>query len=151
VKTERTEIDPPAPDPCQACPWLTKNHGKRHPEKYYSDANRRRLWGGMRTGDAPGMTCHPTDPENQPIRDDVRTRECTGAWILLMREQQALEGALRDGGTFVTYAKGRRLALTREGFFVLMGAILPPPLGRGLQGTTLNNEADVSIGLGTDR
>ena len=65
--------------------------------------NRRRLWSGLRTGDAPGMTCHPTDPENQPVKEAVRTRECTGAWLLLLREMAALEAS----AGLADYRRGR--------------------------------------------
>jgi hypothetical protein len=126
-KTERTEIDPPAPDACAACPWRTANHRKPHAEGYYTDANRRRLWSGLRTGEAPGMTCHPTDPANQPTKESQRTRECTGAWVLLLRESKACEDILRAGGTYADYKRGRKLPMTREGLFAMMGAMLPKP------------------------
>lgn len=145
-KTERTEIDPPAADPCAACPWRTANHGKPHPDGYYTDANRKRLWAGLRTGDAPGMTCHPTDPENQPVKASQRTRECTGAWILLLREQRAFE----QSADLRSYQRCRKLALTRDGFLAILGAMLPAPFGRGLQGTRVN-DSEVSIGLKTGR
>ena len=108
MKEERTEIDPPAATPCAACPWRTGNHRKPHPQGYNSDANRRRLWSGLRTGEAPGMTCHPTDPENQPVKETVRTRECTGAWLLLLREMAALEAS----AGLADYRRGRKLAVT---------------------------------------
>lgn len=147
MKTQRTEIDPPAPDPCAACPWLTSNHGKKHPGNYYSDANRRRLWKGLRTGDAPGMTCHPTDPENQPVKEEQRTRECTGAVVLMQRELNAFEEAV----DMTTYRRGRSLAATREGLLSHAVAALPYPMGRGLAGTILNMAAPVSLGANLRR
>lgn len=147
MKSERTEIDAPDDHPCRACPWLTANHRRPHPDGYYSDANRRRLWNGLRTGDAPGMTCHPTDPCNQPVADATRTRECAGAWILLGREMRSFEHAR----TFAAYRRGRRLAMTREGLWVVLSALLPAPLGRGLSGLTIDLDQPVSIGLRSGR
>lgn len=144
TKIRRTEVDPPEASPCAACPWLTTNHRRPHPEGYYTDANRRRLWNGLRTGEAPGMTCHPTDPENQPVKNDQRTRECAGAAILAQRELRAFE----DSEDFAHYRKGRRLAMTREGLFAVALAPMPQPIGRGLAGTELEMNAAVSLGAG---
>ena len=144
MKTERTEIDPPAADPCAACPWLTKNHRRDHPEGYYTDKNRRRLWSGLRSGDAPGMTCHPTDPENQPTKSEQRTRECAGAVILMQRELHAFEQV----GSMSEYRKGRRLAATRDALIQHAMAPMPRPIGRGLAGVELNMGAEVSLGQG---
>lgn len=149
MKTDRTEIDGPDPDPCRACPWLTANHRRPHPDGWYTDANRRRLWNGLRTGEAPGMTCHPTDPVNQPVGDNTRTRECAGAWILLAREHEAVTAALDKGG-FPAYTRGRKLAMNRNGVLSMVAALLPAPIGRGL-GTLKLKDAPVSIGLGTGR
>lgn len=52
--------------PCAQCPWRTSNQGKRHPDGWYTKANLRRLWAGLRRGER--MTCHPTDPAN-PVSD----------------------------------------------------------------------------------
>ena len=144
MKTERTEIDPPAEHPCAACPWLTANHRKAHPEGYYTDANRRRLWNGLRTGEAPGMTCHPTDPRNQPVKDDQRTRECTGALILMQREANAFE----EAGSMAQYKTGRKLAATRDGLINHAMSPMPYPIGRGLAGAVLDMSAPVSLGQG---
>ena len=148
TKTDRTEIDPPAESACAACPWRTSNHRRRHPDSWYTDANRRRLWNGIRTGEAPGMTCHPTDPNNQPVGQNTRTRECTGIWTLVMRELKAFEHS-----TSVTaYRRGRSLAMNLDGLAEVATAImLPPPLGRGLNGTTIPNDTEISLGLGTGR
>jgi hypothetical protein len=145
VKTERTEIEGLADKPCAACPWLTANHRRPHPEGWYSDANRRRLWNGLRTGEAPGMTCHPTDPENQPVGEHVVTRECTGAWLLIAKETKAFE----ESSSFAEYRRGRKLAMTRGGFLEAISALMPPPFGRGLK--VKLDDAPVSIGLGTGR
>lgn len=151
MKVERSEIDAPTDHPCAACPWLTANHRRRHPEGWYTDANRRRLWNGLRTGDAPGMTCHPTDPLNQPVRDGICTRECAGAWTLLAREWRDFEIATHHGAAMVEYRRGRRLPMTRGGFIVLAEALMPAPFGRGRMGLTFDLTTPVSIGLGTGR
>lgn len=145
-KTERTEIDGVADKACAACPWRTVNHGKPHPDGWYTDANRKRLWNGLRTGDAPGMTCHPTDPLNQPVGDSTVTRECAGAWLIIARECAALDEAKSVG----EYRKGRKLAMTREGLAVAVSATLPFPLGRGLK-VCLDDDPGISLGLGTGR
>lgn len=146
MKDQRDEFtNELAEHPCAACPWLTANHRRRHPDGYYSDANRRRLWAGLRTGDAPGMTCHPTDPANQPVADHVVTRECTGAWLLIARETKAAEQA----GSLAAYRKDRKLPMTRDGILVAVSALLPPPFGRGIR--VALRDAPVSIGLGTGR
>jgi hypothetical protein len=56
---------------------------------WYSDANRNRLWRGLRSGER--MTCHPTDCRHPQINgkrapETVQTRECAGALILVQRE-----------------------------------------------------------------
>lgn len=93
----RTAIAPAAARPCAACPWLLANHGRRHPDGWYRATNLRRLWAGLRTGEAPGMSCHPTDPDN-PVPEGWRgvpvgtvTRECAGAQTLVQRELRLFE------------------------------------------------------------
>lgn len=121
--TERTAIAPPADHPCAACPWLVDNHGRPHPDGWYTRANRRRLWGGLRQGEM--MTCHPTDPDNPPPsnRLDAQapagrpTRLCAGAWALIMVEVSLLDAELkRPGGTLVSYRRSRpHPPLTKDG------------------------------------
>jgi hypothetical protein len=49
--SDRTCVEGPDPDgPCRACPWLVANHQRRHADGWYTVANRRRLWGGLRDG-----------------------------------------------------------------------------------------------------
>lgn len=146
MKTERDKIEGVADHPCAACPWRTVNHRKPHPDGWYSDANRRRLWTGLRTGEAPGMTCHPTDPLNQPVGDNTVTRECAGAWLIIARECKALE----EAASIAAYRKGRKLAMTREGLACAVAATLPYPLGRGLK-VALDDDDGISLGLGTGR
>lgn len=144
MKTERTEIELPASHVCAACPWLTANHGKRKPAYYYTKANRRRLWNGLRTGQAPGMTCHPTDPENQPVSEHVTTRECAGALQLIARELHYLNQA----GDPRVYAKNRPVPLTRQGIMIIADRMI---FGRwrNLYNTTIDVRDDVSHGFET--
>lgn len=88
---------PCAPKACVACPWRKANQGKPHPHGWYDQSNLDRLWRGLRTGEAPGMTCHPTDTNNlvpeghrEPPESAVR-HECTGALILVQRELRHVE------------------------------------------------------------
>lgn len=86
--------------PCSACPWLTVNHGKPHPHKWYTLANRRRLWKGTRDGES--MSCHPTDPNNEvpegtkPVPEGTATRECAGLLILQQREVMRFQAACKE-------------------------------------------------------
>ncbi len=80
---------------CASCPFLKSNHRKPHPAKWYQVANLRRLWNGLRTGNAPGMICHSSDPKSaeyggsgniQPGKE----HECAGALILQLVNMNAL-------------------------------------------------------------
>jgi hypothetical protein len=85
---------------CQTCPWLKKNHGVKHQAKWYTKANIRRLWNGLRTGKAPGMVCHSTDPNNSDyggkgtVRPDFEPQECAGALILQIQNVNAISAGL---------------------------------------------------------
>lgn len=105
--------------PCRHCPWLTTNHRRRHPDGWFTKANRARLWAKLRTGDS--MSCHPTDPNNpvseravaagyRPAPATARTRECMGALILQQREFMVWQDV--HGGDHAAYRKGRPGALT---------------------------------------
>lgn len=122
--SRRTVMREAAQDPCRGCPWRTANHGKAHPDGWYSKANLRRLWAGLRTGDAPGMTCHPTDPDNpvsaqadaegyRPAPDGSETRECAGAIILQQRELMRYQEVVEAGGSFADYKRGNPGAMTK--------------------------------------
>lgn len=86
------KVEEAAPHPCGACPWRTENQGKRHQHGFYTKKNLRRLWAGLRRGEA--MTCHPTDPRMaefdgyEKCADASKTKECTGSIILVQRELQ---------------------------------------------------------------
>lgn len=101
--------------PCAACPWRASNQGKPHPHGWYSKKNLRRLWAGLRSGKAPGMTCHPTDPDNEvpeghrPAPEGNDARECAGALILVQRELKLLEKDPKG------YLKARPGGLTKAG------------------------------------
>lgn len=83
-------VHPASPRPCAHCPWRVANQGKRHPGHWYTKANLRRLWSGLRRGE--DMTCHPTDPEMDvpeglpTVPETARTTVCTGALVLKQRE-----------------------------------------------------------------
>lgn len=125
VASRRTEIREAAKSPCVGCPWLIKNHGRRTADGWYTKANLLRLWGGIRTGEAPGMTCHPTDPDNpvseagsaqglKSAPEGAVTRECAGSIIIQQRELDLYQ---RADGDFSAYRKGRSRAMTREALF----------------------------------
>jgi hypothetical protein len=80
---------------CETCPWLTKNHGRKHPAKWYTTTNLRRLWTGLRTGNAPGMTCHSSDPRSNEYggKGDIKpgkVHECGGALNLIIANINAI-------------------------------------------------------------
>ncbi|MCM0619801.1 hypothetical protein [Nocardioides bruguierae] len=124
-ESRRTAVREATKSPCQACPWLTANQGKHTPDGWYTKANLRRLWAGLRTGEAPGMTCHPTDPDNpvseagiaaglKAAPEGAVTRECAGSIILQQREVDLFQ---RVDGDFATYRSGRPGAMTRVALF----------------------------------
>jgi hypothetical protein len=113
---------PAALVPCQACPWRLANQGRRHPGGWYTAANLRRLWAGLRRGE--DMSCHPTDPAN-PVPDgwrqvppDTRTRECAGALILKQREVMVLQEVY--GSDPRAYRRGRPHGLTSQGVLAVV-------------------------------
>lgn len=116
-RSEATGVVPAAETPCAQCPWRTENQGKRHPDGWYTKANRTRLWSKLRRGEA--MTCHPTDPTNpipegaRAVPDGTTTRECTGAIILQQREVMVVQDMEVD---MKRYRRERPRGMTREGF-----------------------------------
>lgn len=86
------KIEAALPNACAACPWRITNQGQPHPHGFYDRANIKRLWDGIRKGDAPGMTCHPTDPSMaefegyEETAERERTHECMGSWVMITRE-----------------------------------------------------------------
>lgn len=106
--------------PCAHCPWRKSNRGKRHPDGWYSKQNLRRLWAGLRSGDAPGMTCHPTDLRNplpkgsKPVPDGTVARECAGALLLVTRELREVERLDKEDRA-IEYFRLRPYGLTRAG------------------------------------
>lgn len=124
-----TSAPAPVPGPCPPCPWLTANHGRPHPDGWYTRRNRDRLWAGLRRGNR--MSCHPTDPENdvtpaaraagyRPAPAHSEARECIGGLILQQREMQLLN----DSQEITTYQRQRPRGLTREGIARLLERLL---------------------------
>jgi hypothetical protein len=113
---------------CSGCPWLAVNQGTRTAHGWYTKANLRRLWAGLRNGER--MTCHPTDPANEPLPGQpavpagVATRECTGALVLVQRELQRLNDTCEAGGTFADYRRAHPKGLTFRGAMSWVGDVL---------------------------
>lgn len=90
-----SEFGKTTPKICATCPWRVVNHGKPHPAGWYRLSNLKRLWAGLRSGRAPGMICHSTDPKNAeyggnaPIKPG-HENECGGALYLLVRNMNAV-------------------------------------------------------------
>lgn len=127
-------LGPSARSACAQCPWRLENQGKRHRHGFYTKANLRRLWAGIRRGER--MTCHPTDPAMAEFEgyegtaERELTHECVGALVLAQREvmrfQWACEAAAREGARD-GYARYRRMfprGLLREGFAVIVSATM---------------------------
>ena len=106
----------PAIKPCSDCPWRKSNQDQKHKGHWYTKKNLNRLWAGLRTGSAPGMTCHPTDPSN-PLPDGMLggapkgqdPTECAGALLLIIRELKMVEKDVK------AYTKTRKKGLTKDG------------------------------------
>lgn len=124
---ERQSFGTANPKPCADCPWRVENlKRKPDPHKFYTLANLRRLWKGLRNGER--MTCHPTDPHMaeyeglEKTADRKTTHECTGATILVQREimrfQECAEEADAEGKKdgFRRYQKKYPGGLTKIGF-----------------------------------
>lgn len=132
-----------APKACSACPWRKSNQGKPHPHGWYRQTNLRRLWSGLRTGEAPGMTCHPTDPHNA-VPDGCKPapegppNECTGSLILIHREIRAFEADPR-GYSF------RSPSLSREGihWWAIARSVLAGTLVGGPPMPVLDDDPDI--------
>lgn len=105
---------------CEQCPWRTANQGKKHKFGFYTKANLRRLWNGLRTGNA--QSCHMTDPSHPEhiavgAKPDSKAQECPGSVILIHREIARLAGEEKcvDGPALDRYLKTRKKGLTNEG------------------------------------
>lgn len=121
-----SRVAPATSVPCGACPWRTSNHGKPHPDGWYTKRNRQRLWAGMRRGEA--MTCHPTDPNNpipegaRPVPEGTTTHECAGALVLQQREAMVLQEVY--GSDLRAYRRARPRGLTRDGIAEIVSRFL---------------------------
>jgi hypothetical protein len=123
---ELTEVRPATGKACSKCPWRLANQGQPHPHGFYTKANLRRLWAGIRRG--ARMSCHPTDPRMAEFEGYEKTagvsctHECSGALVLVQRELQrfkdAAEAAGAAGGSsdgLQRYRREHPKGLTREG------------------------------------
>jgi len=154
VSTKRKSIVADQSRACDACPWRKSNQGKRTSGGWYTKRNLRRLWAGLRTGEAPGMTCHPTDPDNPPsdagaqAPEDAQTKECYGSVLLVVRELKVAEGlhAEHQERTAQVYRKVRPKGLTRAGIahWIFRFAVNAPFLTGGPPlPSTFTEDADI--------
>jgi hypothetical protein len=135
--------------PCSHCPWRTENHGKPHPDGWYTAANRKRLWAKLRRGDA--MSCHPTDPTN-PVsakareqgaivaKEESTPKECVGAVVLQQREVMCFQADHKG------YFKTRKNGMTKRGLAVIVERVL---MG-GVLGTPAMLKPDLNAPVGHD-
>jgi hypothetical protein len=93
---------PVLPNACAQCPWRLSNQGTPHPHGFYTKANIKRLWDGLRTGAAPGMSCHPTDSRMADYEGYEQTAEreqmyrCTGSAVMVAREVARFQAFTRE-------------------------------------------------------
>ena len=129
--------------PCENCPWRTANHGKRTTYRFFTKANRQRLWNQIRRGEGI-QSCHQTDPSHP---DHVATgtkltatpHECMGSVILVVRELDRLvEGdwdqVVEPGhcDRYLASDRNRRFGLRKSGLlYYLMNRQMNPPMGDG--------------------
>ena len=92
----------PEATPCQSCPFLRANHGKRRPKGWYDEANVRRLWAGLSEGER--LACLELASPTAPPRD------CSGALLLVARHLYALRGR-----AFESYQHATPTPLTQQG------------------------------------
>ncbi len=134
---------------CAACPWRTTNHGRRHPDGWYTKANLKRLWAGLRTGEATGMTCHPTDPVNpaptgRPLAkapDGADFYECAGAHAIRQVEIRLLE----ECDSFEEYRRRSQAPpMTQEGLYIYVMDTQTSGPGAGILGLSPTQIPDVT-------
>lgn len=93
-----SETEPKTVHICATCPWIKANQGRRIPEVdrpagWYTKANLRRLWTGLRHGHE--MICHSTDPTantygGKPGIKPGKEQVCAGALTLLIQNINAV-------------------------------------------------------------
>lgn len=151
---------PAAKTPCAACPWRLSNQGKRHPNGWYTKANLRRLWKGLRRGEP--MSCHPTDPHNpvtpedeaaghKPAPEGMEPRECAGSLIVCQREAVIFDAIAKEPEVDATksglraYRERRKGGMTREGLAEVISRYFfgGTPLGGGEMSRPDLNDSDV--------
>lgn len=98
---DRQAFAPAKAKACKDCPWRTTNlKRKPDPHGFYTLANLRRLWRGLRNGER--MTCHPTDPEMAEFAGYEKTAErpvtyeCAGALVLIQREMERFQSCAKE-------------------------------------------------------
>jgi hypothetical protein len=134
---------PETATPCATCPFLRGNFGRPNPEGYdpkraeaenpgqrfynwYSEENLRRLWLGIRGGEA--LICHATDAGaycygGKPAAPGCE-RPCTGALAVILLHLKFVESfvhanpAATPAATMRAYrAAAGRFPMSREGLF----------------------------------
>lgn len=139
--------------PCAACPWRVENHGRRHPDGWYTKTNRRRLWQGLKNGVT--MTCHPTDPDNavpegaRGVPAGTATKTCAGALILQVRELALVNTILTRGGEWRDYRSLRPRGLSLAGAASLAwdASIGKVPVIGGRNLSTEAFDLDLAVGM----
>lgn len=127
--SDHVSVEPACPKACASCPWRLANQGsKPDPHGFYTKANLKRLWDGLRNG--ARMSCHPTDPRMaefsgyEALADREVAHECAGSLVLTQREVmrfQDLAHANPDSDRVLAmYRKRHPNGMTREGLVAIV-------------------------------
>lgn len=106
---------------CANCPWRLSNQGKRTPWGFYTKANIKRLWNGLRRGGS--QSCHPTDPTHPDhvaagAKPGAQPQECPGSVIVVLREVRRMadpSGCVLPEGIVRYKQERKRHGLTKRG------------------------------------
>lgn len=107
--------------PCDQCPWRLANQGKKHPFKFYTISNLRRLWNQIRKGGG-AQSCHLTDPSHPDhvavgAKPNAKAKECPGSVIVVLREigRMADDNREVNSESMAAYFKRRKKGITKQG------------------------------------
>ncbi len=145
---------------CKTCPWRLENHGRRHPDGWFTAGKRSFLWARLRRGEP--MSCHRTDPDNpvsdkavaagyKPVPAGTEPRECTGSTILVQREAMIWQD--RYNCDTKAYRKARPRGLTWDGLVTVVSRVTfggVPLIGAPRMARPDLNADGISAGNGLD-
>jgi len=107
---------------CDQCPWRKVNQSKRHKFGFFTQANLKRLWNGLRKGNP--MSCHKTDtghPDHVACgAKGDKPKECAGSIIVIRQELQMIanwnDNTVTDDGIIEYKKRFKQSRITVVGF-----------------------------------